>query len=469
LRRQDGDLQDELVRMRQGAQRAHELQFIIDSERQTYTRLKGDYDLLKSEIESLRAAPVPSAGAPSAGAAAAAVPGVASMSSSSSTDNLLQQLQDRLENSEIAQKEQIKQIETTHRQHIDTLETQHYRRIDELKATHRLDCEKLELCVNENQMKFRRLDHELKEKTADLESIEVKYLELKGKYKDVVEQQQRLENELLEMKHRMKLEMNEKREHDQEEILKLTEEVQQITREKIKIHEEKVLLDRKLQEMDREFSRKEEEMGREFSRKEEEMRREFSRKEEEMRREFSRKEKEIQESVDKLRLSEREINLDDDEKKDYQLKQLQQEILNFQMKEEQLYLEIERKLKEEKRGQEMKDRKISELEEELEIVKKGDERIRSKGQESVGLVGSYHHNSCHLTPSPLSPLPFILQLQMKLSNLEVSYEELAQEKEEKMNEILQVTSSSRVDRHTVSSVMVMCVVILIYLFFVASK
>jgi hypothetical protein len=379
LRRQDGDLQDELVRMRQGAQRAHELQFIIDSERQTYTRLKGDYDLLKSEIESLRAAPAPSAGAPST-----AVPGVASMSSSpsSSTDNLLlQQLQDRLENSEIAQKEQIKQIETTHRQHIDTLETQHYRRIDELKATHRLDCEKLELCVNENQMKFRRLDHELKEKTADLESIEAKYLELKGKYKDVVEQQQRLENELLEMKHRMKLEMNEKREHDQEEILKLTEEVQQITREKIKIHEEKVLLDRKLQEMDREFSRKEEEMDREFSRKEEEMRREFS-----------RKEKEIQESVDKLRLSEREINLDDDGKKDYQLKQLQQEILNFQKKEEQLYLEIERKLKEEKRGQEMKDRKISELEEELEIVKKGDERIRSKGQESVGLVGSYHHN-----------------------------------------------------------------------------
>jgi hypothetical protein len=59
---------------------------------------------------------------------------------------------------------------------------------------------------------------------------------------------------------------------------------------------------------------------------------------------------------------------------------------------------------------------------------------------------------------------------MKLSNLEVSYEELAQEKEEKINEILQVTSSSRVDRHTVSSVMVMCVVILISIFFfVASK
>jgi hypothetical protein len=393
LRRQEGDLQDELVRMRQGAQRAHELQFIIDSERQTYQRLKGEYDLIKVESDDLKKKITTLSQSSASGVG---VPNLtSSMGSDSATTSatspthsshieittlyeeietkrqLIQQLTHRLETSEQTNKDSLKALEFTHRSTLEAQETAAYQRTEEMKLLHRTNIEKLENLSSEQVTKIRRLEYEIKEKVSDLEATELKYIDLKSKFSEISEKNLSLEENILNLKYKTKIEMNEIREKSQEEVLRLSEENHLLVREKNKLLEEKEELKKILEKRSQIFEENSEKKESEILQKKQEN--------DNIEREASRQQ---------LRAAEEKIQ------------QLQSEIEILKGREQQIYYEIEKKLNDEKRQQEMMERRVRELEEELEAVR-SDERIKTKGQESVGLVNHFPYLGLSLFDSLL--------------------------------------------------------------------
>lgn len=382
LRRQDCDLQDELVRMRQGAQRAQELQFLLDSERQTTQRLKTDYETMKLELEKIGGG-----GGGGGGLTSPSFPVLSTSNTTTSSPQQQQQLQEELENKkqqlsnlqnqydslELRLKENIKQLESTHRIRMEELENQHYKRLDDLKASHRTEYERLESLNNENQSKARRYELELKEKLLDLEAYEAKYLDLKGKNKDLYDQIHELEKKVLELNYQQKGEIKNIHDRNQHDLSRLQEEIQVYHHEKLQWKDEKNVLERSVEKLKDELKKKEQEMETfiEKLKDSEQIHEEkLSKNEEKLRNQTSeRDEKKLHEQASLIH-------------------RLQEQVEAYQGREQQLYLEIEKKLKEEKYQHGIKDRKIEELEEELlAIQSEVEERTRLKGQETGGAGG----------------------------------------------------------------------------------
>jgi len=212
LRKRNSDQEDELIRVRQTAQRAGELQFIVDSERQTHSRLKSEYEALQQEFDRLRLTE-------SSRTEKDATYSMPSMESSQEVESLKSQLADL--------QRQKKSITLEFSQQKDEIEYSWKQKFEELKKSHQeaLECGKND--TSTLQMKYRRLEQQFNEKLLDAEDLEKRLQTSKKRMFETQEQLDAVETELAASKSRAKQESFEKSELESR-VGELTRELQEM-------------------------------------------------------------------------------------------------------------------------------------------------------------------------------------------------------------------------------------------------
>jgi chromosome segregation ATPase len=178
LKRQNSDSADEMTRLRQSSQRVHELEFIVESERQTFTRLKTDYEEMKTELETFKR---------NSHAQALERPRAASGSDE------VRMLRNQLAEMELANSKLV----SRHAQQREEWERSQEEKLEEFNRASSNGDEDWKIQVLEVQSKCKRLESQLSEQSADNEDLEKRCQQAKKRTFEVQEKLDEAESELL--------------------------------------------------------------------------------------------------------------------------------------------------------------------------------------------------------------------------------------------------------------------------------
>lgn len=191
MKRQNADSADELARLRQSSQRAQELEFIVDSERQTFNRLKTDYEAMKQELEDFKR-----------NSHALALERPKSTSGSDEVRMLRNQVADmELANSKLVSR---------HAQQREEWERLQQEKLDDVKRASSNGDEDWKIQLVELQGKCKRLEAQLSEQSADNDDLEKRCQQAKKRTFEVQEKLDDAESELLGVKSKLKQEVAQK-------------------------------------------------------------------------------------------------------------------------------------------------------------------------------------------------------------------------------------------------------------------
>ena len=195
LKRQLTDSSDEISRLRQHAQRVSELEFIVDSERQTHARLKADHEQLTIELEKLKR---------DSYAQALERPRTPSgLSALSSTENdEIRMVRNQLADMEVANS----RLMSRQAQLREEAEQTWQQKIEEMKRNHSNIVEDLKNQLVELQGRCKRLEVQLSEQTSDAEAVDRRYQQAKRRATEIQEQLDASESDLLSVRSKLKLE-----------------------------------------------------------------------------------------------------------------------------------------------------------------------------------------------------------------------------------------------------------------------